>query len=40
VIFVADDAITSLLEHPTHLLLMAGDASGRLHWLALPPTPR
>jgi len=40
VIFVADDAITSLLEHPTVPVLMAGDASGRLHGLALPPTPR
>ena len=40
VILVADDATTSLLEHPTVPMLIAGDASGRLHLLALPPSPR
>jgi hypothetical protein len=39
-LFVADAAITALAWLPTHQLLVAGDASGRLHWLALPPTPR
>jgi WD40 repeat protein len=35
VLFVADAAITSLVAHPTRPLLIAGDASGRLHWLQL-----
>jgi WD40 repeat protein len=35
VLFVADAAITALVAHPTHPLLIAGDASGRLHWLQL-----
>lgn len=39
-IFVADAAITALVWLPTHQRLGAGDASGRLHWLALPPAPR
>jgi hypothetical protein len=29
-----------MLEPPTVPMLMVGDASGRLHWLELPPTPR
>ncbi len=33
VLFVADAAITALVAHPTRPLLVAGDASGRLHWL-------
>jgi WD40 repeat protein len=33
VLFVADAAITALVAHPTRPLLIAGDASGRLHWL-------
>jgi WD40 repeat protein len=37
VLFVADAAITALVAHPTRLLLVAGDASGRMHWLQLPP---
>jgi WD40 repeat protein len=37
VLFVADAAITALVAHPTRPLLIAGDASGRLHWLQLPP---
>jgi len=36
VLFVADAAITALVAHPTRSLLVAGDASGRLHWLQLP----
>ena len=36
VLFVADGAITALVAHPTRSLLVAGDASGRLHWLHLP----
>lgn len=36
VIIVADAAITALVAHPTRPLLVAGDASGRLHWLQLP----
>ena len=36
VLFVADAAISALVAHPTHPLLVAGDASGRLHWLQLP----
>ena len=36
VLFVADAAITALVAHPTRPLLVAGDASGRLHWLQLP----
>ena len=39
VLFVADAAITALVAHPTRPLLIAGDASGRLHWLQLPPAP-
>jgi hypothetical protein len=35
VLFVADAAITALVAHPTRPLLVAGDASGRLHWLQL-----
>jgi WD40 repeat protein len=37
VLFVADAAITALVAHHTRLLLVAGDSSGRLHWLQLPP---
>ena len=37
VLFVADAAITALAVHPSRPLLIAGDASGRLHWLQLPP---
>jgi WD40 repeat protein len=33
VLFVADAAITALVAHPTLPLLIAGDSSGRLHWL-------
>jgi WD40 repeat protein len=33
VLFVADAAITALVAHPTCPLLIAGDSSGRLHWL-------
>lgn len=36
VLFVADATITCLVAHPTRPLLVAGDASGRLHWLQLP----
>lgn len=39
-LFVADAAITALAWLPSHQLLMACDANGRLHWLALPPSPR
>jgi WD40 repeat protein len=39
-LFVADAAITALAWLPSHQLLMAGDANGRLHWLALLPAPR
>jgi hypothetical protein len=35
VLFVADAAITSLGWIPTYQLLVAGDASGRLHWLEM-----
>jgi WD40 repeat protein len=35
VLFVADAAITALAWVPNHQLLVAGDASGRLHWLEL-----
>lgn len=35
VLFVADAAITALGWLPTHQLLVAGDASGRLHWLEM-----
>ena len=35
VLFVADAAIFKLVAHPTRPLLIAGDASGRLHWLDL-----
>jgi WD40 repeat protein len=34
-LFVADADITALVAHPTRPLLIAGDASGRLHWLQL-----
>jgi len=37
VLFVADASITALVAHPTRPLLVAGDTSGRLHWLQLPP---
>ena len=36
VLFMADAAITALVAHPTRPQLIAGDASGRLHWLQLP----
>jgi WD40 repeat protein len=36
VLFVADGYITPLAAHPTRPLLIAGDMSGRLHWLQLP----
>jgi WD40 repeat protein len=36
VLFVADAAITALVAHPTIPLLIAGDSTGRLHWLQLP----
>ena len=36
VLFIADTAITALAAHSTLPLLVAGDASGRLHWLELP----
>jgi WD40 repeat protein len=35
VLFVADAYITALIAHPTRPLLIAGDSSGRLHWLQL-----
>jgi WD40 repeat protein len=35
VLFVADGTITALVAHPTRPLLIAGDSSGRLHWLQL-----
>jgi WD40 repeat protein len=35
VLFVADAAITALVAHPIRPLLIAGDSSGRLHWLQL-----
>jgi WD40 repeat protein len=34
--FVADAAILTLAFHPAPPTLVAGDASGRLHWLRLP----
>ena len=34
VLFVADAAIKALAWIPSHQLLVAGDVSGRLHWLA------
>jgi WD40 repeat protein len=34
--FIADAAITALAFLPTTPTLVAGDASGRLHWLRLP----
>jgi len=40
VLFVADAAITVLAWVPAHQLLVAGDASGRLHWLAMGPLRR
>jgi len=36
VLFVADAAISALIVRPTRPLLVAGDGSGRLHWLELP----
>jgi hypothetical protein len=36
VLFVADAAITALAVHARCGLLIAGDTSGRLHWLQLP----
>jgi hypothetical protein len=39
VLFVADAAITALTVHARCGLLIAGDTSGRLHWLQLPPAP-
>jgi WD40 repeat protein len=35
-LFVADAAITALAFLPAPPTLVAGDASGRLHWLRLP----
>jgi WD40 repeat protein len=35
VLFVADAPITALAWVPTHQLLVAGDESGRLHWLEM-----
>jgi len=35
-LFVADGAITALAFLPGGSILVAGDASGRLHWLRLP----
>ena len=35
VLFVADAAITALAWVPAHQLLVAGDASGRLHGLGM-----
>lgn len=35
VLFVADAAITALAWVPAHQLLVAGDGSGRLHWLEM-----
>ncbi len=35
-LFVADAAITALAFLPNASLLVADDASGRLHWLRLP----
>jgi WD40 repeat protein len=32
-LFVADAGITALITHPFYGLLIAGDYSGRLHWL-------
>jgi WD40 repeat protein len=40
VVFVGDAGITALAWVPTHQLLVAGDASGRLHWLAMGPLKR
>ncbi len=40
VLFVADAAITALACVPAHQLLVAGDASGRLHWLEMGPLKR
>jgi hypothetical protein len=39
VLFVADAGITALAVHARCGLLIAGDTSGRLHWLQLPPAP-
>jgi WD40 repeat protein len=39
VLFVADGFITALAVHARCGLLIAGDTSGRLHWLQLPPAP-
>ena len=35
VLFVADAVITCLVAHAARPLLIAGDSSGRLHWLQL-----
>jgi hypothetical protein len=40
VLFVADATINALAWVPTHQLLVAGDASGRLHWLEMGPLKR
>jgi WD40 repeat protein len=40
VIFMADAAITALAWVPAHQLLVAGDKSGRLHWLEMAPSKR
>jgi WD40 repeat protein len=40
VIFVAEATIYSLAWLPSHKLLVAGDFSGRLHWLELPAPSR
>jgi WD40 repeat protein len=39
VLFVADADITALVVHPTLPLLIAGDSSGRLHWLQFLQSP-
>ena len=36
-IFMADAAITALAFITKSSLLVAGDASGKLHWLKMPP---
>jgi WD40 repeat protein len=38
VVFVADDEIYALALFPGPAVLVAGDASGRLHWLQLAGT--
>lgn len=35
-VFVVIVSMTALACIPSHQLLVVGDASGRLHWLALP----